>query len=231
MPLQRGARAARLQHGIWMHQQAVPRRRDRHRHQPVRRAQYQPAQQHRPEVVAMAATAGHRLTGQREWIQRLARQRVRQQRIGRDQGGHARRGRTAHTRAQRDAFVDLHLEPERQIQRGMQRDQRRAGRVVLGHQRQVHRGAADRPDLHHARFNAPHRHGIANALDGVTKNVEPDPHVADRGRCERACFRHAALTHKRAPSPTATRSTSANTPAAVTSGPAPGPCTTSGLSQ
>ncbi len=61
--------------------------------------------------------------------------------------------------------------------------------------------------------------------NGVTENIEAHRYVGHRGRRERTC------DHRRAPSPAATRSRSANTPAAVTSGPAPGPCTTNGLSQ
>ena len=41
----------------------------------------------------------------------------------------------------------------------------------------------------------------------------------------------ARLIHRRAPNAAPTRNRSANTPAAVTSGPAPGPCTMSGLSR
>src|SRR5262249_54239999 len=76
---------------------------------------------------------------------------------------------------------------------------------------------------------SPSRHGdfVAQRVDCKTEDVEPDRHVADRGRRKHSC----PLAHRRAPRYAARRSRSANTPPAVTSGPAPGPWTISGLSQ
>ena len=75
--------------------------------------------------------------------------------------------------------------------------------------------------------DAADRGAIAGAGDGVAEDVEADADVADAGR--RECTGLFAA-HTRAPRAAETRSRSANTPAAVTSGPAPGPCTTSGFS-
>src|SRR5690606_14725209 len=60
---QRVARATGFQHRLRMHHQAVPRGRHRDAHQPVGGGQHQTAQQHRAQVVAMAAAAGHFLAG------------------------------------------------------------------------------------------------------------------------------------------------------------------------
>src|SRR5690606_31981612 len=63
---------------------------------------------------------------------------------------------------------------------------------------------------------------------GVSEQVEAHPDVADRGRGEgRRGPRRPG--HRFAPRDVASRRRSANTPPAVTSGPAPGPCTTSGF--
>src|SRR3546814_6760025 len=72
---------------------------------------------------------------------------------------------------------------------------------------------------------------VAWSGDRVAEQVEADADIADAGR--RECAGLAAMlteAHARAPSALAIASTSPKTPAAVTSGPAPGPCTTSGLS-
>ena len=70
---------------------------------------------------------------------------------------------------------------------------------------------------------------IADAGDAVAEDGETDPDIADGAGRERTRFQSGS--HRRAPSAAARRSRSENTPAAVTSGPAPGPCTTSGLSR
>ncbi|MNI35853.1 hypothetical protein D3C73_898900 [compost metagenome] len=214
-----------LQHRMRMHQQAVPAGRHRNRHQAISRTQRHAPQQQRADVVTMAATAGHRFAIQCKRIQRFARQWHVQQRIGRHQRGHAGGSRSAHAGAEGNALVDLDGKTEAQSQPLTQRYQRRASGVAGGFQRQLHRTAADRIDAHPWLVDAAHAHRIADTGDGVTQDVETHGHVGHR------CGREGACDHSRAPSPAATRSRSANTPAAVTSGPAPGPCTTSGLSQ
>ena len=104
------------------------------------------------------------------------------------------------------------------------------GGVARGLQRQRGDGAADGGDAHGRFLDAAHGGDIADAGDAVAEHVEADADVADGAGCEGArLVTHGA--HSLAPSAAASRSRSANTPAAVTSGPAPGPCTTSGLSQ
>ena len=73
----------------------------------------------------------------------------------------------------------------------------------------------------------PHRHLVAQRIDGEAEDVEADGDVADRGRRKGGC----RGDHSLAPRYVARRSRSANTPPAVTSVPAPGPCTISGLLQ
>ncbi|KAG0927417.1 hypothetical protein G6F31_018059 [Rhizopus arrhizus] len=158
-------------------------------------------------------------------VQRFAWQRRIQQRIGRDQRRAPRRRRAAHAGAERNALVDLDGETEVQAQPFAQRHQRSTRRVPGRVQRQFHRAATDRLDAHHRFVDPAHAYGIADPGDGMAENVESHCPVGHRGGCVCTC------DHRRAPSPAATRSRSANTPAAVTSGPAPGPCTTSGLSQ
>ena len=223
--LQRLAGATRLKHRVWVHQQAVPRGRHRDRQQAIGRAQREAAQQQRTHVVTVAATAGHCFAIQRKRVKRLARQRRIQQCVGRHQRRHARCRRSAHARAERNALVDLDGETEVQSEPCAQRHQRSSGGIAGRFQRQLDRTAPDRLDAYHRLIDAAHAHSIANPGDGMTKNVEAHRHVGHRRRRKRTC------DHRRAPSPAATRSRSANTPAAVTSGPAPGPCTTNGLSQ
>ncbi len=208
-----------------MHQQAVPGRRHRNWQQAVGRTQRQATQQQWPHVVTVTATTGHRLTVQRVGVKRLARQRGLQQRIGGDQRRDTRRCRTAHAGTERDALVDLDCETEIQAQAFAQRHQRSPGGVAGCVQWQRDSTATDRIDAHRRLVDAAHAHGIADTGNGMAENVEAHCHVGHRGGRKCTC------DHRRAPSPAATRSRSANTPAAVTSGPAPGPCTTSGLSQ
>ncbi len=82
------------------------------------------------------------------------------------------------------------------------------------------------------RLCATHRCAVARADERLAENIEADAEIADAGGRKCGCFEplHAGI-QTRAPNEAATRSRSAKTPAAVTSGPAPGPCTTSGLSQ
>src|SRR5262249_44878143 len=100
------------------------------------------------------------------------------------------------------------------------------GCIPHGVERQLDGVVADLGDAHFVCIDAPHGCTIAGAGDRVSEDVEANADVADGSRSERTGF-----LHTRAPSDAATRSKSANAPAAVTSGPAPGPCTTSGLSQ
>ena len=72
-------------------------------------------------------------------------------------------------------------------------------------------------------------HAIAERRDRVSEDVEADSDVADARRRERRRGRASGRGHNFAPRYAHTRSRSANTPAAVTAGPAPGPCTISGL--
>src|SRR5690606_39597122 len=83
--------------------------------------------------------------------------------------------------------------------------------------------AGNAGDPHHGFLDAPHRGDVARAFEDMAEQVEADADVADAGRGESAHGVHArdACTQARM---------SPNTPAAVTCGPAPGPCTTSGLS-
>ena len=230
---QRLARTPRLQHLVRMHH---------HRVQPGRHLQAQraavggqghAAQQHRCDVVAMAAAAGHRLAGQGEVVQRLARQGGIEQGVGRDQGGDAGGGRAAQPGAQPNALVQREREAERQRQPLAQGDQRRAGGVAGRFQRQPGDAghlAVDGLDAHFGRVDAAHGGQVARPVDGVSQQVEAHADVADAGRRE-CSDRHA---HACTPTPVlsewAMASTSPNTPAAVTCGPAPGPSTTSGLS-
>ena len=71
-------------------------------------------------------------------------------------------------------------------------------------------------------------HLVAEHVHRETEDVEADGDVRRRGRRERRGLFDAPLTGALRGSEH-TRSRSANTPAAVTSGPAPGPCTISGL--
>ena len=244
---QRGARAAGFQHLIRMRHHGIQPAGHGQRDHPVLRRQHHAAEQHRRDVVAVQAAAGHGLALQRERIQRVARERFIEERIRGDQRGDAGRRRTAQAGAQRNAFLQFDLEPVRQRQRFAQRDQGAAGGVAFGIERQrvgAYDRAADRGDAHFGRVDAADDGDIARTIDGVTEQIEADADVADaRGR-ERAGFvavpgvplrslRWFGVgrkgTHARAPSVRAIARISPNTPAAVTSAPAPGPCTTSGL--
>ena len=212
-----------------MHDHRMPCSGDFDLRQSISRGQHQPAEQHRSDVVAMPATAGDGFAGHGVRVQRVRIQRRVEQRVGGHQGGHAGRRRAAQPGAERDALVEFDLEAERQRQRFAQRKQRAAGGVALGLQRQVGDRAADRLDPHRRFVDAAHGGDIADAGDAVAEDVEADPHIAYGSRRKRPRFH--ACAHRRAPSAAASRSRSENTPAAVTSGPAPGPCTTSGLSR
>ncbi len=128
-------------------------------------------------------------------------------------------------------FVEFDLESERQFQRRPQRDQCRTGGVAFGLQRQVGHRAAYRCDANGWFIDAAHGGDVADAGDAVADDVEANADIADRAWREGASDHSVFGIHKRAPRLDARRSKSENTPAAVTSGPAPGPCTTSGLSR
>ena len=70
---------------------------------------------------------------------------------------------------------------------------------------------------------------VAEHVHRKAQDVEADGDVGRRSRRERRRLVASRAAHRRAPRYEHTRSRSANTPAAVTSGPAPGPCTISGL--
>ena len=154
-------------------------------------------------------------------------------------------------------FSSSSSKPCVEAERLAQRDQRLPGGIARGLQRQrVGAGdvAADRGDAHFRLVDAAHHRDVAHAVDGMAEQVEADADVADAAGREGAAMRaagrlvrsrsmstlmrapaHARLACSdagpmREPSDCAIASTSPNTPAAVTSGPAPGPCTTSGLS-
>src|SRR5690606_36924203 len=89
---------------------------------------------------------------------------------------------------------------------------------------QIGDASADRIDAHDGFVDAPYCGAIADTGHALTENIETDRNIADAGRREGG-RRH----HRRAPSAAPRRSKSAKIPAAVTSRPAPGPCTISGL--
>ena len=185
------------------------------------------------ESIDRALDRNHDIAVQREAVQGLARQRRVEQGIGRDQGGHARGRRAAEARTQRNPLVQREREPERQVERIAQGEQGAAGGVARGLQRELLDAgdvAVDRIDAHGGRVDAAHRGDVAGAIDRMAEEVEADPDIADAGGRECAdCSAHA-WTPTPVLSECAIASTSPNTPAAVTCGPAPGPCTTSGLS-
>src|SRR5690606_2732303 len=140
--------------------------------------------------------------------------------------------RAAQPGAERDALVQRHGEAERQRQRFAKRDQRAARGVALGLQRQLPDPgdiALDGLDAHHGLVDPAHRGHVARAFDGMPEQVETDADIADACGRERARGCTHACTPRPVLSEWAIASTSPNTPAAVTCGPAPGPCTTSGL--
>src|SRR5690606_2456038 len=104
-----------------------------------------------------------------------------------------------------------------------------AGGVAFRLQRQRAARAFDGGDAHARRTRAGGGDAVVGTGEAVSEQVEADADIAHRGR--RAGGGTVRRAHSGAPSAAATRSTSANTPAAVTSGPAPGPRTISGLSQ
>jgi hypothetical protein len=136
------------------------------------------------------------------------------------------RRRAAEARAERNALRDLELEAEARLHRRRQRLHGASRGVELGRAWQLTVGAGDRHDPHDARFDPARQHGVADRVQRVPEQVEADGDVSDAGRRERT---RLLSIHRRAPTLEAIRSRSANTPAAVTSGPAPGPCTTSGF--
>ena len=114
-----------------------------------------------------------------------------------------------------------------EIQRRPHCNQGHASGVLFGLQWQAGDDSANGIDANQRLVDASHRGVVAGAGKTVSKYVETDRDIAYAGWREGAAD---VSTHKRAPIAAPTRSRSANTPAAVTSGPAPGPCTMSGLS-
>src|SRR5205807_5621677 len=129
-------------------------------------------------------------------------------------------------RAERNALVDLESEAELGLQGLLHGEQRPPRGVVLGSLRQL---VGDSPYCgyrHAGGGGRGHGDAIPERLDGKSEDVEADRDVADRGGRERARTRAwGRCAHSCAPRWAASRSRSANTPPAVTSGPAPGPCT------
>src|SRR5690606_40010418 len=100
-------------------------------------------------------------------------------------------------------------------------------RIAFRLRRQVRTHTCDRGDAHAAVCGAPCRNTVADRLEAVAEHVKADCHIADARRRKSRCN----FTHDQsfAPKYAHTRNRSANTPPAVTSGPAPGPCTIKGF--
>src|SRR5438128_9059651 len=129
-------------------------------------------------------------------------------------------GRTpTHPPADRQTFVDGDLEWLFEKYRGRNRRSisRRIGRKQ--------RGIASTHD-HGPRFSQLYGDCIARAIDGQTEDVESGTDVADGSRCENRRATHRVRSRR---SWIVIAMMSLRTPAAVTSAPAPGPVTTSGL--
>ena len=105
-----------------------------------------------------------------------------QQRVCGDHGGNRRGGRAPEAGTQRDAFFDAHVKAKRQIE-GLLHGHHRASRgIAFGVARQVDAGAGDAGDRHAALGGARDRYLVAECIDGKSKNVEADRHIAGRGR-------------------------------------------------
>ncbi len=153
-----------------------------------------------------------------------------EQGVGGDDGGDGGRGTAAEAGRQGDALVDPGLEAEGQRESAAHGVEGHAGGIVLERERQGRLGAGDCGDADDRLGQAAHRDAVAERADGVAEHVEADGDVADRGGGEGAG--DGRWVHARwAPSEEQTRRRSAKTPAAVTAGPAPGPCTTRGFSR
>src|SRR5690625_1451238 len=161
----------------------------------------------------------------------MAGQRMVQKLIGGHQRRHAGRGGATHAGAEGNALVELHGKAEIEIERAPQRHQRGPRRVVLRVGGQAGCAAANGVNAHFGAVDAAHGHRVARAVNAVAEQVETGNGVANAGWRKGARRVLDGRVHSGAPSWPAMRSTSANTPAAVTSGPAPGPWTTSGLLQ
>jgi len=191
--------------------------------------EHEPAEQGRRDVVGVPCTACHRLPGHGELEQLEAAHGLRQQRVRRNHRADRGSGRAPEPGADRDALVDLQAEAEGGTHRFLQRKQRTTCGVVAHLMRQL--SPAHGVDLDTGRGTPRHGDAIAERVDRKTENVEADRDIADRGGGKGRSALPGRAAHSRAPRYAARRSRSANTPPAVTSGPAPGPCTMSGLSR
>lgn len=192
--------------------------------------EHQAPEQRGGDVVGVGRAAGDGLALHREAEQALGGEGPIEQGVGGDDRGDGRAGAAAEAGRERDALAHPGLEAEGQPELAAHGDEGHAGGVALGLERQGRLGALDAGDAHDRLVEAPHRDAIAEGADGVAEHVEADGDVADRRGGEGAGFEGRAHATW-APRYEQTRSTSANTPAAVTAGPAPGPCTTSGFSR
>ena len=228
---QRRARLPRLQHEVRVHQRAREASRAPARAPAVLGgAITSPPSSIGADVVAVPAAAGHRLAFQAQRVERRRAQRRVEQRVGGDQRGTAE---AAEPPMPEPSAMPLSISSSKPTARPSARrsaSSARAGGVVLGVERQVGDHAAMASTRTPALVVRRDGDAVARPDQAVAEDVEAHRDVADRRRRERAS-RCAALSQPRPQRRAATRSRSANTPAAVTSGPAPGPCTTSGLSR
>ena len=214
-----------FQNRIRMHDNAVPGVGNVDADQARRCCQYQSAQQHRAHVVAMATAAGNGFALDGKWIEFPCLQGPIKQRVGSHQRGHAGCGGATHARTHGNALVEFDAESEGQAKCFAQRDEGATGGVALRLDGQCRNAASNGLDAHHWLGNAPDRGAVTWPGKALAKDVETYRNVADAGR-----GKGAGRTQRRAPKAAPRRSKSAKIPAAVTSRPAPGPCTIIGLS-
>src|SRR5207253_1907971 len=142
---------------------------------------------------------------------------------------------------ERDALLEFEFEAMSDGEVSAQRLQGSSCRVFFGLHREFGcsgHSSPDRRDAHDRFLDAPHERDVAHAGERMAEYVETDADVADAAGGEGADGTSARLAvhepgrfdrrgrHARAPRLCTTARISPNTPAAVTSGPAPGPCTT-----
>src|SRR5262249_23492038 len=130
--------------------------------------------------------------------------------------------------------LDRELDAEIEIARAREREHCHTRGVAFRFERQILHDALDRGDAHAGFRHSTRLHAIADRLHAVSEHIEADSDVADAGGSEcggeiSRAFHSRGHAQSFAPRYAQTRSKSANTPAAVTSGPAPGPWTTSGF--